>query len=68
MAAEAIAVRLAEMTARKAGGVAAGFSVDVGRVDAKTGVGGFMMSFLMTQRGRCSTYASAWRCAGWLTA
>mgnify|MGYP003349941755 FL=1 len=62
-AAEAIALRLAEITARNAGGVAAGvavglaFVVTVGgsagveRVDGKTEIGCFMMCVLMVLRG-----------------
>lgn len=51
MAAEAIAVRLAEITARSAGGIAADAAADVARVGAKAVVGWFMMTFLMCGEG-----------------
>ena len=44
-AADAIAVRLAEMTARSAGGVDTGVAADVARAGAKAVVGWVMMTF-----------------------
>lgn len=60
MAAEAIAVRLADITARSAGGVAAGGTACMARVGAKAIVGWFMMTFLILlrrQRGAAANYA-----------
>ncbi len=58
MAAEAIAVRLAEITARSAGGIAEDAAADVARVGAKAVVGWFMMTFLIVRRRRRDAAAS----------